>query len=126
MSGKISAIVIDDDSLMRELVTRVLEELGCLIVGIGKNGQAAAELYRENKPDLVFLDINMPDVNGLDALRRIFRIDRNARVVMLTGVSDSTVAETCIQSGAIDYLQKDAGPAALRDGLVRAVNSVGG
>ena len=121
MARKIQAIVIDDDGLMRRLVASILTELDCGVVGIGKDGAAAVELYRENKPDLVFLDINMPDVDGLVALRRIFKFDPDAHVVMLTGNADTAVAESCISAGAKDYLHKDAGPEVLRQGLERAV-----
>lgn len=124
MAEPTRVITIDDDSLIRMLVASVLETMECAVVGTGEDGDEAEDLYQAQKPDLVLLDMKMPKVNGFDALRSILAIAPDAHVVMLSGMSDTTVAESCIEAGAKDFIQKDTGPEALRANLERVVQTV--
>ncbi|MEK9725272.1 MAG: nitroreductase family protein [Rhodospirillaceae bacterium] len=119
-----TAVIIDDDQLIRELVASVLDALGCTVVGEGGTGSDALPLYREHRPDVLFMDINRPGLNGADALHRLLSVEPGARVVMLTGIADQGVAESCRDAGALDVLVKSAGPGELRPGLARVLGAL--
>gem|GEM_PF-336810 len=121
---RLGAIIIDDDPLIRRLVESLLETMHCQVVATGDDGANAAALYEAHGPDLVLLDINMPRVNGLQALRSLLDAHPDAHVVMLTGLADTTMAESCMANGAKDFLRKDAGPADLRGNLERVLGEV--
>jgi len=80
-----TAIIVDDDLHIAQLYSELLELQNLKILGIGQNGHDAIRLFREHKPDVVFLDVFMPGLNGLEALKEIKRISPTAKVVMVTG-----------------------------------------
>jgi len=110
MADPVRVIVVDDYPPILEMMCTVLKTIGCDIVGTAENGELGVALYKDTHPDIVFLDIEMPAMNGLDALRGIMKTDPEANVVMLTNVDDTTVAENCITVGARDYVQKQSDP----------------
>jgi len=118
------AIIVDDDNLIRRLVASVLDTMDCTVVATGETGADALPLYKAHTPDLILLDINMPKVNGLVALRSLLDAHPDAHVVMLTGMADTTMAESCMAAGAKDFLHKDAGPLDLKVNLERVVREV--
>jgi len=90
-------LLVDDAGYMRRLVGIMATKGGHEIVGEAETGQIAIELYEKVKPDLVIIDILMPDMNGLEALRRIREIDPDARVLMCTASEQSShVQEHCL------------------------------
>ena len=119
-----TAIIVDDDKLIRRLVASILQTMDCEVVGTGEAGTDALPLYREHTPDLVLLDINMPKVNGMQALKGLLDEYPNARVVMLTDLADTTIAEATIAAGAKDFLHKDSGPQDLRVNIERVLRKV--
>jgi len=103
----VRAIVIDDDELMRRIVTSALETLGCEIVGEADDGEAGLELFAQTAPDLVLLDIRMPMMDGFEALRELQQRNENAYVVMMTFMDDEASAAGSMNGGAKDLLRKD-------------------
>lgn len=92
--GKVTtALVVDDDIYNVDLFCEYLEMINVKVVGRGHNGHEAVELYAEHKPDIVFLDLLMPDYDGIYALENIRKIDPNAYVAMVTAVVDSANKE---------------------------------
>ncbi|MEM3064803.1 MAG: response regulator [Candidatus Nitrosotenuis sp.] len=85
----VTALVVDDDIYNVDLFCEYLELLKAKVVGRGYNGREAVELYVQHKPDVVFLDILMPDYDGIYALENIRKIDQNAYVVIVTAVVDN-------------------------------------
>ncbi len=120
---ELTVLLAEDDSLMAEIAAFIMTEMGYQVLAVA-NGTKAVATYREKGPDLVIMDINMPVMNGLDALRQILHDDPNAKVIMLTGVDETAVAESCIMAGAIDYIQKGLGADAFRKGLEKAVRKI--
>jgi|APSaa5957512535_1039671.scaffolds.fasta_scaffold272083_1 CheY-like chemotaxis protein len=118
-----SVLLAEDDSLMAEIIAFIMTEMGYRVVTVN-DGAKALKAFRAEPADLVILDINMPVMNGLDALRQILREDADAKVIMLTGVDETAVAESCITAGAIDYIQKGLGADAFRKGLEKAIRSL--
>jgi len=104
---KIRAMVADDELHIRMLVKQVLKSMNAEITAEARDGNQAVELYRQNKPDLVFLDINMPVKTGVEALKEILAMDPNALVIMLTSVSDMDTVTLCLDAGAANYIRKD-------------------
>lgn len=108
-SSKLQVLVVDDDPSTQRLFTVILQSQGCEIAGTADNGAEGVAQFKKTSPGLVLLDVNMPEMNGVDALKEILTIDSAANVVMLTAINDKAVADDCILAGAKDYIQKDLG-----------------
>lgn len=88
-----TAIVIDDDSDTVEIFSALLEERDVLVLAKGYNGKQAIELFSEHSPDVVFVDIMMPDGTGFHAIRNIRKINENAKIIVVTADVKSTTEE---------------------------------
>lgn len=99
--------IADDSRTTRKMLKIILHELNFNVIGEAANGQEAVEAYGEHKPDLMFLDINMPYKTGHEALSEIMNVDPDAAVVMLTSVSNRASVEECLEKGALNYIRKD-------------------
>lgn len=99
----VSAIIIDDDELMRRVVKAAALALECEIVGEASDGAEGLELYKLVSPDLVLLDIRMPKMDGLQMLQAL----EGAYVVMMTAMEDVESVENAMIGGAKDYLRKN-------------------
>jgi two-component system chemotaxis response regulator CheY len=106
-SSKKNLIIVDDESHIRLLMKTAVKSMNCEVVAEGANGVEAVALYREKKPDLMLMDINMPVRNGDEALQEIIAEFPEATVVMLTSVSDMDTVEQCLANGAAGYIRKD-------------------
>lgn len=107
-SEKPAVLVADDEAAMRMFIVSILKKMGCEVVGQAANGLEAAVMFREKKPDLLMMDINMPVKTGEEALREIMAEFPRARVIMLTSVIESGTVERCIALGAAGYIRKDS------------------
>lgn len=106
-----TVLIIDDSEKIRTILKGILSREDYEIVGEGTNGREALELYKEIKPDLVAMDVVMPEVNGIQGLKDIIAYDPEAKVIMITGQDErETFAET-IQAGALDHIIKPFEPA---------------
>lgn len=100
-------ILIADDSIyMRETLREILSEAGHKIVGEAVNGINAVEIYRALTPEIVMLDIAMPDGDGIEALIKIMELNKDATVIMLTVVGKPDIILTALNNGAKSYLTK--------------------
>ncbi len=100
-------ILIGDDTLfMRTLLKNILLSGGHAIVGEAGDGDGAIEKYKELKPDLVTMDVVMPKMNGIEALKGIKAFDPNAKVIMCTAVGQEQMVKLAIKSGARGYVVK--------------------
>ena len=113
-------LLVDDDDAIRMTVKMVLDHNGFDVVGEGKNGLEGVKKFKSLKPDLVLLDIDMPKMSGMDALREMIKHDDEACIVMLTSVAMSSVVDDCLLFGAKDYVRKDT-PA---DDLIAKIKEV--
>lgn len=98
------ALIADDDDLIRKTIVNGLAGL-CHCVETHE-GQLLVETYREHIPDILFLDIHLPDVNGLDLIGRIKAIDKDAYIIMLTADSTAENVKKAISGGAIGFIAK--------------------
>jgi two-component system, chemotaxis family, chemotaxis protein CheY len=116
-NSKLRVLVVDDDDDVRALFCAILETSDFELAGEASSGEDGVALFKETRPDLVLLDVRMPVMNGVTALKEILKVDAKAAVVMLTNVAGSSVADDCILAGAIDYIRKDRGMEALKSRL---------
>lgn len=99
-------LVVDDAMFMRATLKKLLTEAGFEVAGEAENGQVAVERYQELKPDVVMMDITMPEMNGLEALKEIMKIDPGAKVVMCTALGQERTVMEAVEAGAKDYIIK--------------------
>jgi two-component system chemotaxis response regulator CheY len=99
-------LVVDDAVFMRKLICGVAAEAGWEVVGEAANGLEALALYDQLRPDLVTMDLVMPEMGGLEALRQIRAEDPNARVVVVTALDQKQALMDSIREGAIDFIVK--------------------
>ena len=99
-------LVVDDAAFMRMMIKDILVKNGYEVIGEAGDGAQAVEKYQELKPDLVTLDITMPDVDGIEALRKIRSVDPGAKVIMCSAMGQQAMVIDAIQAGAKDFIVK--------------------
>lgn len=99
-------IIVDDNDMTRELMNALLVQMGHEVLGEADNGNNAAALFKEVRPDLVLLDLIMPGKTGLEVLKEIRGIDPAARVIMVTAVQQDKITQDLLDKGAIAVLSK--------------------
>jgi two-component system chemotaxis response regulator CheY len=99
-------LIVDDALIMRKRIREIAERAGWEVAGEATNGDEAVTLYRQTSPDLVTLDIVMPKMDGVSALKEVMAADPEARVVMVSAVDQREKLTECIQTGAIDFIVK--------------------
>jgi len=106
-SGKpYTIIIVDDSTVMRKIISQILKSEMYDVIGEASNGSEAVDMYKELKPDLVTLDINMPIMDGIEALKEILTFDSEAKIVMLTSESEQKMVLQAVQNGAKNYVVK--------------------
>ena len=99
-------LIADDTALMREMMRDALPSEEYQIVGEATSGDKAIELYKETSPDVMLLDINMPKMNGIDALTEIMKIDPKAKVIMCSDQKYESMIMMALKKGAKDFVIK--------------------
>lgn len=99
-------LIVDDNILTRSMIKDLLTEMGHEITGEAETGDEAIEAYRQQKPELVLMDLIMPGKSGLEALQEIRAIDPAARVVMVTAVQQGPITGELMEKGATGILHK--------------------
>ncbi|HHY38137.1 MAG TPA: response regulator [Clostridia bacterium] len=112
-------LVVDDSAFMRMRTANLLKGAGYEVIE-AENGRVAVEVYKQRRPAVVLMDITMPEMDGLEALRAIKEVDRDANVVMVSALAQSSLIMEAIQAGARDFVVKPYQP----DRLLFAVRKV--
>ena len=99
-------MICDDAAFMRMMIKDILTKNGYEIAAEAENGAVAVEKYPDAKPDLVLMDITMPDMDGIQALKKIKEIDPNANIIMCSAMGQQAMVIEAIQSGAKDFIVK--------------------
>lgn len=101
-----SVLVVDDAAFMRLMLKDILSQNGYAVVAEAKNGLEAVEMYRKLKVDLVTMDITMPEMDGITAIRQIRSFDPAARIIVCSAMGQQAMVLEAIQSGARDFIVK--------------------
>ena len=101
-----SILICDDAAFMRMMIKDILTKNGYNIAGEAENGLKAFDKYQETKPDLVMMDITMPEMDGIQALKKIKAADPSANVIMCSAMGQQAMVIESIQSGAKDFIVK--------------------
>jgi two-component system chemotaxis response regulator CheY len=114
-------LVVDDAAFMRKMLGDVLAKAGHEVVGEGANGNEAVEQFQSLKPDIMTLDITMPEKDGLLALREILALDATAKIVMCSALGQETKVLEAIKAGAKDFVVKPFQPDRVIDAIGKAL-----
>jgi two-component system, chemotaxis family, chemotaxis protein CheY len=99
-------LIVDDAAFMRMMIKDILTKNGFEVVGEAQDGSQAVELYKELTPDLVTMDITMPEMDGISALKNIREVNPNAKVIMCSAMGQQAMVIDAIQAGAKDFIVK--------------------
>lgn len=116
-------LIVDDAAFMRMMIKDILTKNGYTVVGEAENGAVAVESYKELKPDLVIMDITMPEMDGIEAVRRIKADDPSARIIMCSAMGQQAMVIDAIQAGARDFVVKPFQPERVIEAVKKALAS---
>lgn len=114
-------LVVDDAKFMRMTLSNILTKADHDVIGEGENGEEAIRLYRELKPDLVTMDITMPVLSGLDAVKVIKKEDPTAKVIMCSAMGQQKMVVEAIEAGAKDFIVKPFDESRVIDAVSRVL-----
>lgn len=101
-----NVMIVDDSIFMQSFIGDIIEKLGHKVIGTAQNGEEAIEQYIRLMPDLVFMDVTMEKMSGVDAVKEIIRLDKDARIVMCSAMGQEIIIKEAIREGAKDFIVK--------------------
>jgi two-component system chemotaxis response regulator CheY len=99
-------LIVDDSNIIRNKIARAMDAYGLSIVGMAPNGKAALELFRENRPQVVTMDLTMPEMDGIGCIRAIRTLDPAVRILVVSALADKATAIQALKEGAQGFLCK--------------------
>ena len=99
-------LIVDDASVITEMIQSVLETHGHQIAGVARNGLEAFEKYKELKPDIVLMDILMPGMDGMQSIKKIMEYDQKAKIVVVTALGRPELMKEAVKAGVVGYITK--------------------
>ena len=119
---EIKVLIVDDHDIIRQGLKRIISfEEDMVIVGEAENGLKAVEKYQELKPDLTTMDITMPEMDGITAVKEIKKVDPNAKIIMCSAMGQQAMVIEAIQAGARDFIVKPFQPDRVLEAVRKAV-----
>jgi len=115
-------LIVDDAAFMRMMVKDILVKNGFTVVGEAQDGMEAIEKYKELSPDLVTMDITMPEMDGITALKQIKEINSGAKVIMCSAMGQQAMVIDAIQAGAKDFIVKPFQAARVIEAIQKALD----
>jgi two-component system, chemotaxis family, chemotaxis protein CheY len=103
-------LVVDDAAFMRMMIKDILRKGGYEVIGEAEDGSKAVEKFKELRPDLVTMDITMPDMDGISAVKEIRKVDPGAMIIMCSAMGQQAMVIDAIQAGAKDFVVKPFQP----------------
>jgi two-component system chemotaxis response regulator CheY len=122
IGGMPSVLIVDDAAFMRMMLKDILSKNGYEVVGEAENGKVAISMYEELKPDVVTMDITMPEMDGITAVKEIKKASPDAKVVMVSAMGQQAMVIEAIQAGATDFIVKPFQPDRVLEALGKAVS----
>jgi two-component system, chemotaxis family, chemotaxis protein CheY len=120
----VNVLIADDLAFIKIVLRDILEKSGFRVVGEASNGDEAIARYLDTRPDVVLMDITMPGMDGLTALRKIRELDPSARIIMCSAMGQQRLILQAIQMGAKDFIVKPFQPQRVVSALKKALNIV--
>ncbi len=114
-------LVCDDAIFMRTMISDILAQAGFEIVGEAETGAQAVDKYKQLKPELVTMDIVMPDMGGIDGVREIVKLDPDAKILMCSAMGQQALVVEAIQAGAKDFVVKPFQPSRVLEAVQRVL-----
>jgi two-component system, chemotaxis family, chemotaxis protein CheY len=121
MQDKIKVLIVDDSLIIREAIHKHLKHFNIEVVGTAENGKVALELFKEKDPDVVTLDITMPEIDGLTVLAEMLKMKEDIKVMVVTALSDKATGLKAIKLGAKSFLPKPFTPEKIQESFQRLV-----
>ncbi len=118
----VNVLIVDDLQFIKIVLRDILEKSGFHVVGEASNGEQAIAMYQERHPDVVLMDITMPDMDGLTALRRLRELDPGAKVIICSALGQQKLIVQAIQLGAKDFIVKPFQPPRVVSALKKALD----
>jgi two-component system chemotaxis response regulator CheY len=116
-----TVLLCDDALFMRTMLRGIVSGAGYEVIGEAGNGRAAVEMYVTLRPDIVLMDMVMPELGGVDAVREICALDPNARIVMCSAMGQQQIVSDALAAGARAFITKPFTPSRVLEALVEAV-----
>ena len=118
----IDVLIVDDLTFIKMVLRDLVEKAGFRVVGEASDGEEALRLFHEKHPDVVLLDVTMPKMDGLTALKKILEADPNAKVIMCSALGQQRLIVQAIQLGAKDFIVKPFQPQRVVSSLKKALD----
>ncbi len=118
----VNVLIVDDLTFIKIVLRDIIEKAGFRVVGEASNGEQAITMYQDTRPDVVLMDITMPGMDGLTALKRIREIDAAARVIICSALGQQQLILQAIQAGAKDFIVKPFQPRRVIAALKKALD----
>jgi two-component system chemotaxis response regulator CheY len=119
----LSILIVDDAAFMRINLKNILEKADYEVVGEAENGSDAVAKYKDLKPDLVTMDITMPEMDGLEAVKEIMKSDSGAKVIMCSAMGQQSMVVEAIEAGAKDFIVKPFKDDRVIEAIEKALNN---
>jgi len=121
MDNTMKVMVVDDTAFMRMMMRNILEDLGHEVVGEASNGVQAVQMYQQLRPHLVTMDITMPEMDGVSAVKKIKQMDPGAKIIMCSAMGQRDMVLDALFNGASDFVVKPI----QKDRMIEAINKLG-
>jgi len=126
VSKQLKVLIVDDSLIMRKNLSRNFDVLGHHIIAQAKDGLESIDLYKSHHPDLVTMDITMPDMDGITAVEKIKEIDSDPNIIMVTSHGQESMVMKALKAGAKGYILKPVTPDKLREAIGRIFTELAG
>ncbi len=115
-------LIVDDAAFMRMMIKDILTKNGYEVSGEAENGAVAVKMYDELKPELVIMDITMPEMDGIEAVKKIKAMDSSAKIIMCSAMGQQAMVIDAIQAGARDFVVKPFQPERVIEAVKKALS----